>query len=70
MRRPTVSVPSVHSDKMAVNVVFRQRAVIEILVKNNSAAGLYGGLHRVCGDACIRASSVTGRVKLTLEVHC
>jgi len=44
---------------MADDVSFRQRAVIEFLVKEEiPAADIHRRLQRVCGDVCMGASSV------------
>ena len=46
------------------NVSFRQRAVIEFLVKEEiPAADIHHRLQRVYGDVCMGASSVRWRVK-------
>jgi transposase len=48
-----------HCEKMAVTDMFRQRAVIEFLVKEGNSAGIiYERLRDVCGDVCMGASSV------------
>ena len=50
---------------MADDVSFRQRAVIEFLVKEEiPAADIHRRLQRVCGDVCMGASSVRRWVKL------
>jgi hypothetical protein len=53
MRTSYISV--MHCDKMALtNVSFRQRTVIEFLVKDgNSAAVIYERLRGVYGDVCM-----------------
>jgi hypothetical protein len=44
---------------MAVTNMFRQRAVVEFLVKEGNSAGvIYDQLRGVYGDACMGASSV------------
>jgi transposase len=54
-----------HCEKMAVtDMSFRQRAVIEFLVKEgNSSGAIYERLNGVYGDACMGASSVRRGVK-------
>jgi transposase len=63
MRTSYVSV--MHCEKMAVTYMsFRQRAVIEFLVKEgNSAAVIYERLRGVYGDVCMGAGSVRRWVK-------
>jgi hypothetical protein len=57
-------VPVMHCEKMAVADMFRQRAVIEFLMKEgNSAAVIYERLRGVYGDVCMGVSSVRRWVK-------
>jgi hypothetical protein len=58
-------VPAMHCEKMAVaDMSFRQRAVIEFLVKEGNSAGvIYEGLRGVYGDVCMGVSSVRRWVK-------
>jgi transposase len=60
----TSYVPVMYSEKMAVSDMFRQRAVIEFLVKKGNSAGvIYERLRGVYGDVCMGASSVRRWVK-------
>jgi hypothetical protein len=61
----TLYVLVMHCEKMAVtDMSFRQRAVIEFLVKvGNSAAVIYERLRDVYGDVCMGVSNVKRRVK-------
>jgi hypothetical protein len=55
----TSYVPVMHCKKMAVTDLFRQRDIIEFLVKEgNSAEVIYERLRGVYGDVCMGASSV------------
>jgi transposase len=58
-------VPVIHYEKMAViNTSFRQRAVIEFLVKEGNSAGVIcERLRGVYGDVCMGVSSVRRWVK-------
>jgi imidazoleglycerol phosphate dehydratase HisB len=59
-RMSTSYVPVAHCEKMAVtDLSFRQRAVIEFLVKEGNSAGIiYERLRGVYEDVCMGASSV------------
>jgi transposase len=61
----TSYVPVMHCEKMTVtDMLFRQRAVTEFLVKEeNSAAVIYEQLRGVYGDVCMGASNVRRWVK-------
>jgi transposase len=69
-----------HCNNMAVTgISFRQRAVIEFLVKEGNSAGFICELlHGVYGDACMGASSVRrwvkqfrdGKTDIADEPHC
>jgi transposase len=60
----TSYVPVMHCDKMAVTDMFRQRAVIEFLVKEGNSVGfICERLRAVYGDVCMGASSVRRWVK-------
>jgi transposase len=57
--------PVMHCEKMAVtDITFRQRDVIEFLVKEGNSVGfIYERLRSVYGDACMGISSVRRWVK-------
>jgi hypothetical protein len=61
----TSYVPVIHCQEVTViDISFRQRAVIELLVKErNSAAVIYERLRRASGDVCMGASYVRRWVK-------
>jgi transposase len=61
----TSYVPVMHCEKLAViDMSFRQRAVIEFLLKEGNSAGvIYERLRCVYGDACMGVSSVRRWVK-------